>query len=30
MFRLFSITILLLLPLQSVASVSYAVRIAVY
>jgi len=30
MFRLFSITILLLLPLQSIASVSYAVRIAVY
>lgn len=30
MFRLFSITILLLLPLQSIASVSYSVRIAVY
>ena len=30
MFRLFSITILLILPLQSIASVSYNVRIAVY
>ena len=30
MFRLFSITVLLLLPLQSIASVSYTVRIAVY
>lgn len=30
MFRLFSITILLILPLQSIASVSYTVRIAVY
>ena len=30
MFRIFSITILLILPLQSIASVSYAVRLAVY
>lgn len=30
MFRLFSITILLILPLQSIASISYTVRIAVY
>lgn len=30
MFRLFSITILLLLPLQSIASVAYTVRLAVY
>lgn len=30
MFRLLSITILLILPLQSIASVSYSVRIAVY
>lgn len=30
MFRLFSITLLLILPLQSIASVSYSVRIAVY
>ena len=30
MFRLFSIIILLILPLQSIASVSYIVRIAVY
>ena len=30
MFRLFSLTILLLLPLQSIASVSYSVRMAVY
>jgi hypothetical protein len=30
MFRLFSITILLIFPLQSIASVSYTVRIAVY
>ncbi len=30
MFRLLSITILLILPLQSIASVSYVVRLAVY
>jgi hypothetical protein len=30
MFRLFSITLLLIFPLQSIASVSYTVRIAVY
>jgi hypothetical protein len=30
MFRLFSITLLLILPLQSIASVSYTIRIAVY
>ena len=30
MFRLFSITLLLILPLQGIASVSYTIRIAVY
>ena len=30
MFRLFSITLLLILPLQGITSVSYSIRIAVY